>query len=202
MTLQPGTPEPTPFDFADSVDALVQTLIVWDEDAYEHCRRTAEYAEAIGREMGIPHDELALIRTGSLLHDIGQMGVSLSVLRKPGVLDEQEQERIRLHPLMGASILQRVLPPAIVECAAAHHEQPDGRGYPRGLTEDEIPLSALICRVADVLDSLTTAQSYRPALPLDKAVNELREGSGTRYSASVVEALLRLLDSSAPRIAA
>jgi putative nucleotidyltransferase with HDIG domain len=202
MTTEPDSAASSRIDFADAVDALVQTLIVWDEDAYEHCRRTAEYAEAIGREMGIPHDELALIRTGSLLHDIGQMGVSLAILRKPGVLDEHEQERVRLHPLMGASILERVLPSSIVECAAAHHEQPDGLGYPRGLREAEIPRSALICRVADVLDSLTTVQSYRPALTLEAAVDELRDGAGTRYSASVVDALMRLLDSSRGALAA
>ncbi|MEX0750433.1 MAG: HD domain-containing phosphohydrolase, partial [Dehalococcoidia bacterium] len=118
----------------------------------------------------------------------------LGVLKKPGRLDEHEAEHVHLHPGMGAAILERVLPQPIVDCAAAHHEQPDGGGYPRGLREPQIPLAAMICRVADVLDSLTTPQSYRPAMSLEAAMAELRDGAGTRYSAHVVAALAGLIE--------
>ena len=177
-----------------TVDALTQAMVVWDEENFRHCQRTSEYAAAIAREMGIEGEAAEHIRIGALLHDIGKLGVDLAVLRKPGRLDRDEEERVRAHPGMGASILERVLPPAIVECAAAHHEQPDGQGYPRGLRGDQIPVGALICRVADVLDALTTAQAYRPAHSLEETLAELRDGAGTRYGAAAVEALSALVE--------
>jgi putative nucleotidyltransferase with HDIG domain len=177
-----------------AVEALSHAMRVWDEASFRHCVQTAEYAAAIARELGVDDEASENVRVGSLLHDIGKMGVDLSVLKKPGALDDRESEHVHLHPGMGAAILERVLPQPIVDCAMAHHEQPDGKGYPHGLREPQIPLVAMICRVADVFDSLTTEQTYRPALSVDDAVAELREGAGTRYSAAVVEALLRLIE--------
>jgi putative nucleotidyltransferase with HDIG domain len=187
--------EPTPnlsIGLGDTVDALTQTMIVWDEENYRHCQRTSEIALRLAREMGLDDAAAEHVRIGALLHDIGKIGVDLAVLRKPERLDEAETEHVRLHPGMGAAILERVLPASVVACAAAHHEQPDGQGYPRGLVEAEIPTGAMICRVADVLDSLTTDQSYRPAMTLDEALAELRDGAGTRYSAAIVDALVRI----------
>lgn len=185
-----------------AVDCLSQVLIVWDEACYGHCQRTSEYAATIAGELGIEGAELEQLRIGALLHDIGQVGLDIEVLRKPGELDPADREHVRLHPGLGASILARVLPASIVECAAAHHEQPDGLGYPHGLAEAQIPIGAQICRVADVLDSLTTAQTYRAAMTLDDAVAELSSGAGTRYSERVVEALLRLIELRDANIAA
>jgi putative nucleotidyltransferase with HDIG domain len=177
-----------------AVEALTHAMRVWDEESFRHCMQTAEYAAAIARKLGIEGEAAEHVHIGALLHDIGKMGVDLSVLRKPGQLDDREAEHVHLHPGMGASILERVLPQPIVDCAAAHHEQPDGQGYPHGLTEAQIPLTALICRVADVFDSLTTPQTYREALSVDEALAELRDGAGTRYSARAVEALLALIE--------
>ena len=184
------------------VEALVQAMIVWDAENYRHCLQTAEYAAAIAAGLGIAGEAAEHIRIGALLHDIGKLGVDLSVLRKPSSLDADELELVKLHPAAGASILERVLPPAVVECAAAHHEQPDGLGYPNGLAEPDIPLGALICRVADVLDSLTTDQTYRAAVSIDEALDELRDGAGTRYSAPVVNVLVRLIETQQLRPAA
>lgn len=181
-------------DASGIVEALSQAMTVWDEGSYRHCLATSEYAEAIGRELGIEGDELEWVRIGSLLHDIGKMGVDLAVLKKPGRLEAGETELVRMHSAAGAAILRRVLPQTAVDCAQDHHEQPDGRGYPRGLVEPEIPIAALICRVADVLDSLTTDQTYRDAMSLTAAMRELRDGAGSRYSATVVEALERLIE--------
>lgn len=176
------------------VEALSQAMTVWDEESYRHCLATSEYAEAIGRELGIEGEELEWVRIGSLLHDIGKMGVDLAVLKKPGRLEAGETELVRMHSAAGAAILRRVLPKTAVDCAQDHHEQPDGSGYPRGLREHEIPMAALICRVADVFDSLTTDQTYRDAMSLTAAMRELRDGAGTRYSAAVVGALERLVE--------
>jgi len=185
-----------------TVDALVQAMVVWDDDNYRHCIRTAEYASAIAAAMGLRGKDAEYVRIGALLHDIGKIGVDLAVLRKSGRLNEEEREHVHLHPAAGASILERVLPAPVVECAAAHHEQPDGQGYPEGLIEAQIPLGALICRVADVLDSLTSDQRYRPAMSLAEALAELRDGAGTRYSEPVVEVLLGLIEGCQIQIAA
>ncbi len=186
----------------DTVDALLQTMVVWDEKNYHHCLRTAAFAAQIAGALGIAGEAAEQVRVGALLHDIGMISVELAVLRKPGRLDADETERVRQHPEMGAAILARVLPPAVVACAAAHHEQPDGHGYPLGLTEAQIPLEAMICRVADVLDALTTDQPYRPALTLDASLAELRAGAGTRYGAAVVAALLSAIERDGLREAA
>ncbi len=190
----PGSASERSIGLEATVEALTQAMIVWDEENYRHCQRTSEYAAQIARELGITGETAEYVRLGALLHDIGKIGVDLAVLKKPGRLDADEEERVRLHPGMGASILDRVLPRPIVECAAFHHEQPDGHGYPRGLRDEEIPLAALICRVADVLDSLTTDQVYRPALTLAEALAELQEGTGARYDARAVQALLAFVE--------
>jgi putative nucleotidyltransferase with HDIG domain len=184
------------------VEALCQALRVWDAESFEHCRRTALYAEAIASELGLDAPVVELVRIGALLHDIGKMGVDLAVLKKPARLAEHEREHVALHPAMGASILERILPREVVECAAAHHEQPDGNGYPNGLRDGQIPLSAVICRVADVFDSLTTDQTYRPAMSVEEALAELRDGAGTRYAPHVVAALGRALEHETIRLAA
>lgn len=185
-----------------TVEALLQAMIVWDQDNYGHCRRSAEYAVLIGREMGFGEEALENIRIGTLLHDIGKIGVDLALLRKPGRLDADELERVRMHPAMGADILGRVLPAAVVEIAAAHHEQPDGGGYPDGLRGDAIPVGATICRVADVLDSLTTNQTYRTAMSLDEALDELQSGVGSRYGEAAVAALVAVAQRQALQTAA
>jgi putative nucleotidyltransferase with HDIG domain len=193
---------PSQIGIEATVDALTQAMVVWDEDNYRHCLRTADYASAIAREMGIAGEAVEHIRIAALLHDIGKIGVDLALLRKPGPLTHDELERIRLHPRMGAQILERVLPGPIVQAVAAHHEQPDGCGYPDGLRAKQIPVSALICRVADVLESLTTRQAYRPPLSLRATLDELREGAGAKYGRAPVEALLRLIERRDLRIAA
>jgi len=192
----------SPLDLAATVDALTQAMLVWDEDNYTHCRRTSVYAAAIARNLGLDSEAVESARIGALLHDIGKIGVDLAVLKKPDRLDDDERARVHLHPAMGESILARVLPQAIVECAAGHHEQPDGLGYPAGLREEQIPLGALICRVADVLDSLTTAQTYRPAMSIDEAIAELRDGTGTRYSERIVASALSLIEAQGLPLAA
>lgn len=176
-----------------TIDALCQVLRVWDPESYRHSESTARYAVEIGREMGLTDDTLGDLRAGALLHDIGKMGVDLSVLRKPDLLDAEEVAHVQAHPAMGERILERMLPPPIVACAAAHHEQPDGEGYPRGLADDEIPLLARICRVADVVDSLLSEQSYHPALTVEEALDELRGGAGTTYDSEAVAALVSVL---------
>jgi putative nucleotidyltransferase with HDIG domain len=176
------------------VDALTQAMKVWDPHNYQHCVRTSEYAAALCDELDIRGDEAEHVRIGALLHDVGKMAVDLAILRKPDSFDDEEWRHVKIHPAAGAEILARMMPQTVVDCAEYHHEQPDGRGYPHQLREHQIPLSAMICRVADVLDSLTTDQSYRPAMTLEEALAELSDGAGTRYSERVVVALFAQIE--------
>jgi putative nucleotidyltransferase with HDIG domain len=176
------------------VDALTQAMSVWDPHNYQHCVRTSEYAAALCDELDIRGDEAEHVRIGALLHDVGKMAVDLAILRKPDSFDDEEWRHVKIHPAAGAEILARMMPQTVVDCAEFHHEQPDGRGYPHRLREDQIPLAAMICRVADVLDSLTTDQSYRPAMSLEEALAELTDGAGTRYSERVVVALFAQIE--------
>jgi putative nucleotidyltransferase with HDIG domain len=137
---------------------------------------------------------LEVLRLGALLHDIGKIGVSDAVLRKPGALTAEEFELIKQHPTLGARILRSVpflshhLP--IVEL---HHERPDGKGYPHGLTADEIPLLARIAHVADAFDAMTSARAYRPARGSGDALAELWKCAGAQFDAEVVQALAAAL---------
>ena len=145
---------------------------------------------ATGRQMGLPDDELDVLRLGALLHDIGKIGISDAVLRKAGPLNADEFEIIKEHPAVGARILRSVpfLAPhlPIVEL---HHERPDGQGYPHRLRGDEIPLLARIVHVADAFDAITSARAYRPARGSSDALRELWRHAGSQFDAEAVQAL-------------
>ncbi len=172
------------------IGALATALDARDPYTSGHSERVAALSVAIGRKMQLPDGDIETLRLGALLHDIGKIGVSDSVLRKPGRLTPDEYEQIKRHPLLGARILKplRFLSAhlAIVEL---HHEQPDGRGYPHGLRGDQIPVLASVVRVADAFDAITTARAYRPARSATEAMAELWSHAGTAFETRVVQAL-------------
>ena len=137
--------------------------------------------------------DLETLRLGALLHDIGKIGVSDAVLRKPTKLTADEFEQIKLHPTLGARILKplRFLD-AQLPIVELHHERPDGRGYPYGLKGDEIPMFARIVHVADAFDAMTSSRAYRGALPVAAAVGELWRLIGVDFDAQVVQAMAAL----------
>jgi putative nucleotidyltransferase with HDIG domain len=155
-----------------------------------HSERVSALSVAVGRQMGLPDDQLDILRLGALLHDIGKIGISDAVLRKPGALTGDEFEIIKEHPVVGARILRSVpfLAPhlPIVEL---HHERPDGQGYPHRLRGDEIPMLARIVHVADAFDAITSARAYRPARGSSDALRELWRHAGSQFDAEVVHAL-------------
>jgi putative nucleotidyltransferase with HDIG domain len=148
----------------------------------------------MGRQMLISDADLDVLRLGALLHDIGKIGLSDEILRKPGALTVEEFEQIKRHPAVGARILRQVpfLAPHI-PIVELHHERPDGRGYPFGLRGDEIPLAARIVHVADAFDAMTSARAYRPARGPAEAIAELQRYIGTQFDPVSVEALLTAL---------
>jgi putative nucleotidyltransferase with HDIG domain len=180
--------------YVGAIRALAMALDARDPYTAGHSERVSAISVAIGRHMGLNDDELDVLRLGALLHDIGKIGVSDNVLRKPGVLTPDEFELIKQHPGLGARILRSVpfLAPH-VPIVELHHERPDGKGYPHGLAGDEIPLLARIAHVADAFDAMTSARAYRPARGSGEALAELWSCAGAQFDAEVVQALARAL---------
>ena len=176
--------------YLEAIRALAMALDARDPYTSGHSERVSALAVAIGREMRLDRATLEVLRLGALLHDIGKIGVSDNLLRKPAPLTPDEYEVIKTHPAVGSRILRHVrfLEPhlAIVEL---HHERPDGGGYPYGLKGDAIPLVARIVHVADAYDAITSARAYRPAMPEATGLNELRRCSGTDFDPAAVRAL-------------
>ena len=175
------------------IGALATALDARDPYTAGHSQRVADLSVSIGRQIQLSEADLETLRLGALLHDIGKIGVSDAVLRKPTKLTPDEFEQIKLHPTLGARILKplRFLDAqlAIVEL---HHERPDGQGYPHGLKGDEIPMFARIVHVADAFDAMTSARAYRAAMPVATAIGELWRLIGVDFDAQVVQAMAAL----------
>ena len=180
--------------YVGAIRALALALDARDPYTAGHSERVSAISVAVGRQMGLRDDDLDVLRLGALLHDIGKIGISDNVLRKPEGLTSAEFELIREHPGLGARILRTVpfLAPH-VPIVELHHERPDGRGYPYGLTSAQTPLLARIVHVADAFDAMTSARAYRPARGSAEAVTELWRCAGTQFDAEVVQALVRAL---------
>jgi putative nucleotidyltransferase with HDIG domain len=185
--------------YLGSIKALAMALDARDPYTAGHSERVSVLSVAVGRQMGLPEDQLEVIRLGALLHDIGKIGISDAVLRKPGPLTPEEFDLIREHPSMGAKILRSVpfllphLP--IVE---GHHERPDGLGYPHHLRGEQIPIGARIVHVVDAYDAMTSARAYRRARSSTEALRELWRHAGSQFDPEVVQALTAAVPKIAP----
>lgn len=165
-----------------------------------HLERVADLADRVARQMGLPLQSLSLIRDAGRLHDIGKVGVGEEVLDKIGKLSDEDWSIIRQHPARGAEILSGLkYLEKIVPWVRGHHERPDGKGYPDGLTLDDIPVEAAVIAVADAFDAMTGGpdekdrRNYRPPLTLDQAMDQLRYGAGTQFDTRVVRAFIRVM---------
>jgi HD-GYP domain-containing protein (c-di-GMP phosphodiesterase class II) len=168
-----------------------------------HSHRVALFADMIAEALGMPDTERRWLKRASLLHDIGKLGVSNSILDKPGKLDDDEWKQMKLHTVKTEAILQRVRAFAdFAFVAASHHERLDGKGYPRGLREAEIPFETRIITAADIFDALTADRPYRAAMPVSKALSIMRGDIGVAVDGRCFEALTRALDLAKPDIAA
>jgi putative nucleotidyltransferase with HDIG domain len=180
--------------YLGAIRALAATLDARDPYTAGHSERVSALSVLIGRHMELTATELDVLRLGALLHDIGKIGLSDAILRKPGPLTVEEYDQLKRHPGQGARILRQVpfLAPHI-PIVELHHERPDGRGYPFGLRGDEIPVAARIVHVADAFDAITSARAYRPARGQAEAVAELRRCAGSEFDPVTVEALETVL---------
>lgn len=177
-----------------TVLSLAEVLDLRDERSSSHSTAVAGYCEMIGREMGMSEQRIRRLRLAGLLHDIGKVGIADSILDKPGPLSPSEWDQVRRHPEMAARILAARELTDIREWVLARHEQPDGHGYPRSLSGDEIPLESRILAVAESYDAMTSERPYRPAMSGEEAITEMGRYAGSQFDGAVVDALVRALD--------
>jgi len=180
--------------YVGAIRALALALDARDPYTAGHSERVSAISVAMGQKLGLPEADVDVLRLGALLHDIGKIGVSDEVLRKPGALTADEYDLIKRHPAIGARILRTVpfLAPhlPIVEL---HHERPDGQGYPHGLRADEIPVLARVVHVADAFDAITSARAYRPAHSSNEGLAELWRHAGTQFDVEALAALAAIV---------
>jgi diguanylate cyclase (GGDEF)-like protein/putative nucleotidyltransferase with HDIG domain len=181
--------------------ALISALDSRDEYTATHSAATAALAHAVAGRLGIDGAELRCVDQVALLHDIGKLGVPSEILRSPEPLTPEESAVMRQHPVVGEQILSQV--PFLRDVAAAvrsEHERWDGTGYPDGLAGEQIPLAARIVFACDAYHAMTSDRPYRPALPPEEAIAELREEAGSQFDPRVVEVLLEELGEESPRM--
>lgn len=175
-----------------TIEALALAIDAKDETTHDHLQRVQIYAVEIGRELGLASRDIEAVRAASLLHDIGKLAVPEHIISKPGRLTAEEFEKMKIHPVVGAEILERVkFPYPVVPIVRSHHEKWDGSGYPDGLKGEDIPIGARILSAVDCLDALCTDRQYRRALPLDRAIGVVVQEAGRSFDPRVVEVLAR-----------
>ncbi len=175
-----------------TIEALALAIEAKDHTTHGHLQRVQVYATEMGKELGLTTEEREALRAAALLHDIGKLAVPEHIISKPGRLTPEEFEKMKIHPTVGAEILERVqFPYPVVPIVRAHHEKWDGSGYPHGISGEEIPIGARILSVVDCLDALATDRQYRRALPLDEAMKVVQNDAGKAFDPRVVEVLTR-----------
>lgn len=192
-----------PADYARDVDdeeldrlagAFAAVIDAKSPYTFGHSSRVCQYAQRIGGEVGLSERQLFWLRHAALLHDIGKLGVSNSILDKPGKLTDTEFDQIKLHPVHSMDILSKVgIFDSLAPVASGHHERLDGRGYPWGLKGDQIDFATRIISVADVFDAVSAERPYRGAMPVAQALSILDDMSGPALDGDLVAALKRTL---------
>jgi response regulator RpfG family c-di-GMP phosphodiesterase len=179
--------------YRSTLKALAHALETRDAETHGHSERVVTFSLRLGRELGLDGQQLKSLEFGSLLHDIGKIGVPDAILRKPARLTEDEWDKMREHPRHGQQILRGI---GFLEGAARvvgqHHEKWDGSGYPLGLRGEEIDLNARIFAVADAFDAMTSDRVYRAGKPYEAAAKELESWAGRQFDPQVVEAFHRV----------
>jgi diguanylate cyclase (GGDEF)-like protein/putative nucleotidyltransferase with HDIG domain len=173
-----------------TIEALAMAIEAKDQTTHDHLQRVRVYAIELAKLLVLPFEEVEALRAAALLHDIGKLAVPEHIISKPGRLTPEEFEKMKIHPVVGAEILERVqFPYPVVPIVRSHHEKWDGSGYPAGLKGKEIPVGARILAVVDTLDALASDRQYRKALPLDEAMQRVVEESGKAFDPEIVALL-------------
>lgn len=186
-----------------TAEALATAIDAKDQTTHCHVRRVQIYAAGMGKALGLSRSEIAALKAGALLHDIGKLAVPAHIINKPGRLTPAEFEKMKIHTTVGAQILSRVdFPYPVTPIVRHHHEQWDGRGYPDGLKEEQIPITARIISVVDCFDSVREDRPFRRGMTRDEAIAFLLRGSGTHFDPNIVELFIKNLPRFEGQIAA
>ena len=181
--------------FEQTATALVNAIDAKDTYTHGHSSRVAEYSRRLAEMNNKSQKECDEIYYSALLHDVGKIGVPLEIINKIGKLTDEEYAEIKKHPVFGDQILSSIQQaPYLAIGARHHHERYDGRGYPDGLSGEDIPLIARIIAVADAYDAMTSIRSYREPLTRDTVKEELRRGIGTQFDPTFARIMLRVMD--------
>jgi diguanylate cyclase (GGDEF)-like protein/putative nucleotidyltransferase with HDIG domain len=175
-----------------TIEALALAIEAKDQTTHDHLQRVRIYAIEVAKELGMKGMDLEALHAAALLHDIGKLAVPEHIISKPGRLTPEEFEKMKIHTIVGAEILERVrFPYPVVPIVRAHHEKWDGSGYPFGLKGLEIPIGARILSAVDYLDALASDRQYRRAMPLEQVMKQLGEESGRAFDPQVVNVLTK-----------
>jgi diguanylate cyclase (GGDEF)-like protein/putative nucleotidyltransferase with HDIG domain len=175
-----------------TIEALALAIEAKDQTTHDHLQRVRVYAVEVGKDLKVEPEEMEALQAAALLHDIGKLAIPEHIVSKPGRLTPEEFEKMKIHPIVGAEILERVrFPYPVVPIVRAHHEKFDGSGYPMGLRGKQIPIGARILAAVDFLDALASDRQYRRALPMDEAMAKLAQESGKSFDPQVVSVLQR-----------
>ncbi len=181
--------------YHDTIQAFAAAIDAKDEYTRGHSARVAQYAVAIGKELGLPEDELEGLRLAGLLHDIGKITVDSSIIRKEECLNAKEVREMNRHPSVGYEILSNIKFPwgDLSTLARHHHEKVDGKGYPDGIQGKDLLLGARIITLADAFDAMTSDRPYRDQIGLEETLREIKRCSGTQFDADIAELLFKAL---------
>ncbi len=179
----------------NTIIALANAVEAKDPHAEGHIERVAAYASILSSEVRLPRREQQLMRRGAILHDVGKIGVGDSVLLKRGRLTDEEFEQIKIHPLVGEKICQPLQSRLILDVIRHHHERYDGKGYPDGLSGEDIPIAARIMAIVDTYDALTSDRPYRRRLSQKEALEVLRKEAGKQFDPELVLTFIELVES-------
>lgn len=179
----------------DFAKILLNTVEAKDHYTEEHSKRVSHLAVLFGTFLELPEKDVDTLRTAGLFHDIGKIGVPDNVLMKEGKLTDEEYDTIKAHPVIGANILSvSTIFKEVAPIVYAHHERPDGKGYPEGKTEDQIPYLAKILSICDSFDAIMCKRPYKDESSLEFAIDQIKQGKGSQFDSKLADQFLHFID--------
>jgi diguanylate cyclase (GGDEF)-like protein len=179
---------------SESIFAFAKTLELKDHYTGEHVENTVHFATQIAKELNLPKDDIELIKQAAMLHDLGKIGISESILLKKGKLNKKELEEIKRHPQIGADIIRPIqFLHALIPFIFYHHERWDGKGYPSGIKGEDIPLGARVIAIADVYQALISDRPYHKAFSKTAAIDIIKKASGAQFDPRIVRSFLKII---------